>query len=225
MPLKVTVATPVYEHYHGEMVASLIGALLRFPHDLHFTAPRGPYLDVNRELAIREALALKYDRIIFIDSDMVFKPDALTQLLSNNKDIVGGNYYEKKLPLVSTIRFDDGKGGYLGGKIDMPKVPFKCAAVATGFMAINLHRVKECLAPPYFAYGTLGTEFQGEDIGFCKRAKKAGLEIWCDPRIPLLHMGELPYGMIADFGKPVQNAIPETNEALQNAIGGPKLVP
>jgi predicted O-methyltransferase YrrM len=30
----------------------------------------------------------------------------------------------------------------------------------------------------------------GEDLAFCIRAKKAGFKIWCDPTIPLNHIGE-----------------------------------
>ena len=205
--MRVTVAVPVYQHIHAETFISLMGALLRFPHELHLSTKRGPYLDVNREFAVTDALKVKSDYLIFIDSDMVFRSDALTRLLDNKKDILGGNYYEKHLPLDSTVRFDDGKGGFLGGQIDMPREPFKCAAVATGFMCIDLKRLVQCMAPPFFAYGTLGTEFEGEDIGFCRRARKAGLEVWCDPRMTLLHMGEMPFGMIADFTKPLQEII------------------
>jgi hypothetical protein len=198
--MRVCVATPCYQHVHAETFISLVGALLRcFPHELYLTSKRGPYLDVGREFCVRDALVHKCDKLLFVDSDMVFRQDALNQIVSHDKDIIGGNYYEKHFPLESTVRFDDGKGGYQGGKISMPKEPFKCAAVATGFMAINLKRLAECMSPPYFSYGTVGTEFEGEDIGFCRRARKAGLEVWCDPTIPLLHMGEMPYGMIDDF--------------------------
>ncbi len=225
--MRVTVAIPCYQHVHGETFISLMRALLQFPHELHVSMKRGPYLDVGREFCVTDAISVKSDYLIFVDSDMVFRADALTTLLDNHKDIVGGNYYEKSFPLVSTVRFDDGKGGFKGGQITMPKEPFKVAAVATGFMCIDLKRLQECMAPPYFAYGTLGTEFEGEDIGFCRKARKAGLEVWCDPRIPLLHMGEMPYGMIDDFSKPEyqpQNANESNGKALQNAIAGPKLV-
>jgi hypothetical protein len=78
---------------------------------------------------------------------------------------------------------------------EMPTELFQCGAVATGLMAINLKRLTAMMAPPYFTYGTLGTKFQGEDVGFCLRARPLGLEVWCDPTINVLHMGEFPYGI------------------------------
>lgn len=38
----------------------------------------------------------------------------------------------------------------------------------------------------------------GEDYSFCIKAKRAGVEIWCDPHFELLHFGDYQYG-IRDF--------------------------
>jgi hypothetical protein len=78
----------------------------------------------------------------------------------------------------------------------LPDEPFRVGAVATGLMAINLKRLTQCMAPPFFAYGTLGTRFVGEDIAFAQRATTAGLEVWCDPTVSVLHMGEFPFGVM-----------------------------
>lgn len=204
-PLQVTVGVPAYDHFKAEMAISLIGALLQFPHALHFSVQRSCYLDVNREMLLREAIAAKSDYLVFVDTDLVFRKDALEQLLAADKDIVGANYYEKRIPLVSTVK-PLGPNGRMAtdGKLIqgvLPSEPFQCAAVATGLMAINLKRLLECWPTgPYFAFGTLGTQFEGEDVGFCRRARDAGLEVWCEPRIGVLHMGEMPFGKLDDAG-------------------------
>jgi hypothetical protein len=36
----------------------------------------------------------------------------------------------------------------------------------------------------------------GEDYAFCKRARDAGFEIWCDPAFDVIHYGEYGYGRL-----------------------------
>jgi hypothetical protein len=199
-PLRVTVGVPAYDHFKAEMAISLIGALLQFPYELHFTVQRSCYLDVNREKLAEEALAMESDYLVFVDTDLVFRKDAIERLLAHKKDIIGANYYEKRLPLVSTVKPLQPDGSIAtDGKLipgTLPDEPFRVGAVATGLMAINLKRLTQCMAPPFFAYGTLGTRFVGEDIAFAQRATTAGLEVWCDPTVSVLHMGEFPFGVM-----------------------------
>lgn len=197
--MRVTVGIPIYESLKPKMAISLIGALVELRHEWMLTAKQGCYIDVSREECVKTALAQKSDYLVFIDTDMEFPGDAITRLLEHRKDVVGGAYNEKRLPPVSTVKMSNGKGGFLDGA-ELPSVPFKCAAVATGFMAINLKRMVQLMAPPFFAYetatrlkleATLGRG--GEDVAFCVRANNAGMEVWCDPTIPLKHWGEYPY--------------------------------
>lgn len=184
------------------MGVSLARCLVGFPFDVHFSIQRGPYLDLSREACVTEALTMKSDYLFFIDTDMVFPPDAMGRLLTHaaGKDIIGANYYEKRLPLVSTLKMPEGEG-FATGNIPMPTEPFPCAAIGTGFMVINLVRLQDCMAAPYFAYTTDATGVTrawasgpGEDTAFCLRARKAGLSVWCDPTFPILHSGEYLYG-------------------------------
>lgn len=196
---RVCIGVPTYEHWKAEMATSLIGALFRLPHEWMLTVKRGCYIDVAREECVVSALEKDADVLLFIDTDMMFPPEAVEQLLAHDKDIVGGAYHEKRLPLVTTVKLSDGNGGFVVGG-HLPDEVFPCAAVATGFMAINLKRLTQCMAPPYFAYETgqrLALEASlgraGEDVAFCVRAAKAGLQVWCDPTIPLKHLGEFAF--------------------------------
>jgi hypothetical protein len=187
------------------MVASLIGALLGdFPYTLQLTIQRGTYIAEGREMCLRAAIAAKSDYLVFIDTDITFPTDGIRKLIELKKDIVGGNYHEKRLPLQSTVKLKDfeGKHVFYQGAADLPDAPFIAAAVATGFMAINLERLQQCMAPPYFAIDAEGrpwraghgtTDGPGEDIAFCIRANQAGMEVWCDPTIKLGHLGEYEY--------------------------------
>jgi hypothetical protein len=200
--MQVTIGIPSLGLWKDVMGLSLARALVQFPCDVHFSIQRGPYLDLSRDACVNEAIAVKSDYLFFVDTDMVFPPNAMAQMLkcAEGKDILGGNYFEKRLPLVSTLKLSDGEG-FVEGKRTLPTVPFRCAAVGTGFMVIDLKRLQECLAAPYFAFTTDAAQATkawaagpGEDTAFCLRAAKAGLSVWCDPTIPLLHSGEYLYG-------------------------------
>lgn len=190
--MQVTIGIPSQGRWVDAMGESLVHALYQLPHGTHFACPRGPYLDLARESCLVMALAAKSDYLVFIDTDIQFPADALTKLLAHGKDIIGGTYHEKRLPLVSTVKLNDLNDGATVAHT-LPDAPFQCASVATGFMAINLKRLTACMAPPCFAYSSQGGQFMGEDVAFCRRARAAGLEVWCDPTIPLLHIGDFAY--------------------------------
>lgn len=199
-PLRVTVGVPCYAHFHAEMAISLIQALLRCPYELHLTVQRGCYIAEGREACVTAALGVGADYLMFIDTDMQFPADGIERLVAQGKDIIGGAYNEKRFPPTSTVKISDGNGGFATATVNLPSDPFRCAAVGTGFMAVNLKRLTAHLTAPFFAFTTDAHEVTrawasgpGEDTAFCLRAHRAGLEVWCDPTVKLGHWGEVAY--------------------------------
>src|SRR3990167_10149358 len=145
----------------------------------------------SRTNIVRTALKNDITHLLFVDSDMVFEPDALNILLEKDKDIIGANYNMRKFPLTSTIKIHDEKGV----KIYEPKSDmFECYAVSTGFMLIKMDVFKK-IPTPWFAYefDEKGDMKTGSDIWFCKQARKAGYKIYCDPTIQVGHIGDYVY--------------------------------
>ena len=143
---RVTVGIPCYDHFKVEMAISLIQAFLQgFPYELHLTVQRGTYIAEGREMCVRHALEAKSDVLMFIDTDIVFPPDGIHQLISLGKDIAGGNYHEKHLPLTSTVKLPDfeGKDVFYRGEATLPDQPFRAAAVATGCREIGRASCRE----------------------------------------------------------------------------------
>lgn len=197
---RVTVGIPCYDHFKAEMAVSLIAALLRCPYELHLTVQRGCYIAEGREACVTAALGVGADYLMFIDTDMQFPADGIERLVARNKDVIGAPYNEKRLPQVSTVKLSDGNGGFATATVNLPTDAFPCAAVGTGFMLVNLNRLLARLAPPFFAFTTDAHEVTrawasgpGEDTAFCLRARRAGLEVWCDPTVKLAHWGEAAY--------------------------------
>jgi GT2 family glycosyltransferase len=158
----------------------------------------GGYVDVNRNILVNSALEQKSTHIMFIDADMIFPDDAVLQLLSHDKDIIGGNYNvrldptAKELSGPTTKMLVDNVPVSMIGK-DFPTELFKCYAVATGFMLVKLS-VFEKLEMPYFdAWIDKNNKHYTEDVDFCRKAGEAGFEVYCDPKIKIGHVGSYTY--------------------------------
>jgi hypothetical protein len=68
---------------------------------------------------------------------------------------------------------------------------FECRAVGTGIMLIKTSIFLK-IPRPWFKMRTArtGMTLEGEDWYFCKKARKAGFSVWCDPTLECGHIGE-----------------------------------
>ncbi len=139
-----------------------------------------------------EAIEKGCDYLIFIDSDISFPADGINKLIARDKDIIGGMYNHKALPLRSTIRMVD-DGEFIESFIIPEEIIFKVFGLPTGFMLIKLDVIKDLKDPFDFGKREDGSLI-GEDINFCIRAKlELGIDSWCDPSIPIKHIGDFDY--------------------------------
>jgi hypothetical protein len=196
---KLCVGIPNQGSIKAETVYCLFGALfstvLKTGCGLHLVMPSGGFADEARRECAQEALDVGASHLMFIDSDMVFPEDGILTLASRNKRIIGANYNLRKLPLRSTVKISDREGNLIevpGEQI--PKQPFKCYAVATGFMLVQVSVFKELPKPWfYYEYSEGKDATTGEDVGFCKKVREKGIDIWCDPTIEVKHIGDYAY--------------------------------
>jgi hypothetical protein len=177
-----------------DTVSCLMASMAHFPVPIHMIMPVGGYVAQNRTMSVRMAMEHGSTHIMFIDSDMTFPPDGMERLFKQNKRIIGANYNARQLPLVSTVKLFDKNGNFTKGSAkNFPKKTFKVAAVGTGFCLIDL-KVFDEIDLPWFWAGFEGDEmFKTEDVYFCLKAKKFGIDTWCDPTIEVLHLGDYRY--------------------------------
>jgi hypothetical protein len=177
-------------HWKDRTVASLVLAVKALGCEQHIGIQGGPYTHWNREELVADAFKVTATHLMFVDTDVAFRPDAIPRLLAHRKDVVGAMYNCKTLPPLNTIKMADDQGNLVGVKgEDVPRELFRCAALPGGFMLIDLARLRERVEPPYFTCEPP----TGEDVFFCRKAAAAGLEIWCDPLIPVQHVGDYAY--------------------------------
>lgn len=189
---KISIGIPCYDTMKVSTALSLAAALKTLDCELVLNAQKGPYMHWNRDACLANALDEDCSHLMFVDTDMVFPADGIGRLLELGKDIVGGLYNTKTVPPQATVKLADEDGVLLFGAVPIPQQPFQCWAVATGFMLINLDAL---------AAAGLGDRDRwfiadkpiGEDFYFCRLAAEHGLEVWCDPTIPLQHLGDFAY--------------------------------
>lgn len=151
--------------------------------------------DARNSLA-KKACESDFDRILWIDSDMVFNADLFERLsarIDEGYDFVTGLYFSRRMPIIPIIykkvicsqkagRFYSEAHEYT----DYPKDSlFKVEACGFGGCMMTTKMVKDIAEKFGLPFSpVLGL---GEDLSFCQRATEAGYDIYCDSSIKLGH--------------------------------------
>jgi len=200
--MKITLAVCTNREVKPKTLGSLL-EMVAYSRDVDFhifVATRGYTIAENREYCVVQAQKNGSDYLLFVDDDMTFPKDTLERLLGANKGVIGVNSYSRVLPLCSTVGLMDEKGNYKHPdkypewEMKIPDELFKAYFVGCGVCLIDM-KVFEKIKKPYFQFitGKNGMVIHGEDGSFCEKVKKAGGDIWCDPAIPVGHLGEYEY--------------------------------
>jgi len=141
--------------------------------------------------------SIKYDYLMWIDSDMIWDPSQMFKLMSHNVDIVGGIYKMQDEIHYATVK--DWNENYFkqNGTFqfmtdnDLGTTLTEVTYNGFGFMLIK-YGVFESMEYPWFRpiYYDLGNnvyDFTAEDVGFCRMAKDAGFKIYIDPTVIVKH--------------------------------------
>ncbi len=204
--MKITFALPTNRGFQAETLESAMKMVAENKqYDWHIICPSEGYdISQNRNYIAVQAARNKSDWLIMIDDDMVFNPETINKLISNNKDICGVAYHSRgsvdKIKLVeddimAIAETEQGKYINLETNPD-PKYKdvFECYATGTGIMLIRTEIFWK-IPQPWFAfeYYENGACKQGEDWTWCLKAKKYGFKTFCDPTIYVGHLGDFVF--------------------------------
>jgi len=152
--------------------------------------------------------------LMFIDADIGFEPEHIFKLLLHDKDLVGGMYPKKSLPIDYVVNVDPAVVG-ANGEIPTYGDLIPLTRLGTGFMMIKRAVLVKMMAayPETHYIGNIGLdkkydefmfalfdthitkdlEYNSEDWTFCDRWRAIGGEIWGDITIKLDHTGHFRY--------------------------------
>jgi hypothetical protein len=208
--MKVVLSIPTYGHVDPQCARSVRAAVMTAAN--HGTQWVGDYstdrlsYGTGRNLVARtiiEEVDVPVDGIVWIDSDMIVPVDAIWRLLAtvekNSFDFLTGIYHQRggeHLPVVyihnpKTDRFNQ-------ASMYPEKSIVKLDACGFGFVYTSVSMLEKMKAHPdfkddggeWFPDYREGHGKYGEDIGFCRLAMKAGIQLYADSNILLGHCGE-----------------------------------
>lgn len=186
---KVIIGMPCTEMVKAK-TAHAVGCLtIDNPKIIDFLMIQSCDLASSRMWLVKQAKQLGATHLLFVDSDMLFPRDALDRLLAHDKDIIGVEYNKRKFPLETVT-------AYLPGHPKSETEPYKVSVAGTGLMLIKLSIFDDPkMGKNWFSFGrnAEGQNVIGEDGWFCFTAREAGYDVWVDPTIKVVHLGEYGY--------------------------------
>jgi hypothetical protein len=207
--LKVLIATPAYD---GRLdvwyTTSLVNSVRIAQDNGIFLHPVFMSYDALVQRARNDLfkLALEYDAVIWIDSDLEWNPMWIMELLGSDKDVIGGTYRKKtddaELYTVKTNNLES-KDGLI--KVD---------GLGMGFVKMSKKAVQALwdASQPYQNEGREGRmvcdiqivdgQLCSEDVMLFAKLRGLGFDVWLDPRMTCCHIGTKKFfGNFEDFAK------------------------
>ena len=141
--------------------------------------------------------------LFFVDADIGWEPWHLLVLLNHDKDVIGGLYPMKSLPIKWCVNGFDGAEEGADGLQEVSKT-------GTGFLLIKRHVFEKLKSHPavkpfandiglpkeldphmktYFDTGVRENRYYSEDWAFCENWRDLGGRVWVDKRVLLRHSG------------------------------------
>ena len=193
---RVLIAVPALDTMPTQTAYSMLTLKRDCPSRFSFIV-RASCADARNMLA-REAIESGADRVLWIDSDMVFQDDLMLRLgddLDAGWDMVCGIYFKRELPVTPVIykAITDNEG--VLPYYDYPRETLFPVA-GCGFGAVmTTTRILKRVAEAEEGVGPFTPlPILSEDLSFCWRAKRAGARIGCDSRVKVGHVGVIAYG-------------------------------
>ena len=201
--MKILIAVPCMATVHTEFYKSSVALRLVPGNDYQYATSESSLIYDARNQLAKLACEGNFDRVLWLDSDMVFPPDLLARLnarLDEGYDYVSAMYFTRKTPTVPVVY----KEVYLEDLPDGKKLPhaipyndypkdslFEIAGSGFGAVMMNVSMLQDVA-------NSCGLPFSprlgfGEDLTFCQMAKELGYELYCDSSIKLGHVGNKIY--------------------------------
>lgn len=193
--MKIFIAVPSFETLPALFCQSL--ALLKRADDTMIGFEVGSLVYNARNNLARQAIKAEADYVLWLDSDMVFRPDLLQRMLAvcqeNDIDFLTALCFRRKPPYTPTLfdkleRLPDDKGASYTALMSVPDGRFQVGGcgfagvlMSTDVLMSVMIKFEGRMFDPLPGFG--------EDVSFCWRARQCGYEIWCDSSIEMGHVG------------------------------------
>lgn len=190
--MKILIAVPCMDQVPVLFCHSL--AQLQKTGECALMMKAGSLIYTSRNAIATEAIKMDADYVLWLDSDMVFKPDTLIRMLetlkANDLDILSGLYF-RRVPPYSPVLFDkiemDGEECDYSEFQSIPDGLFEVGACGFGCVLMKTDVFFDVQSKFGNMFAPIGNT--GEDVAFCWRARQCGYKVFCDPSVICGHVG------------------------------------
>ena len=193
--MKTMIAIPCMDAVQTDFCRSLVN--MRYVGDILFRFTECSLIYHARTQLCRMALEAEADFVLWLDSDVIFPPNLMEDLMADiqGKDMVTAIYYKRRPPF-SPVIWKTTRPGILPGQgeviayDDFPEDGlFEIDACGFGAVLMKTGVIRDVANTFHETFGPIPGF--GEDLSFCIRARGCGYKIWADPALKIGHKGSM----------------------------------
>ncbi len=189
--VRLLIGTPTAEYARRADFYSHYNLISRPPGTV-CVAISGQSIAQNRNLIVEQAITLGSTHVMFIDDDVICKPDIIYKLLEHRKEIVTALQLKRNFPhfpLIFDERVNETEANHFQLKeLDSGLKRIYSAGLGCVLIDINVFRNME---KPWFRLGEFKPDQMSEDTGFFKRADLAGVVSYVDLDCTVGHIASM----------------------------------
>lgn len=193
--MKTLIAIPCFDMVHTDFFESFVKMEKE---GTSFTTVKNTMIYSARNLIAANAIDAGFDRVLWLDSDMIFPTDMIPRLYAamdkTGAGLVSGLYFTRRIPIkpniFSELWYNETEDGLDAGAEMIYEYPDDIIEIkACGFgcclTSVDLiKRVGDKFGSPFTP-----VDGMGEDLSFCYRVSQLGEKMFCDTRIKCGHVG------------------------------------
>ena len=193
--MRLFIAVPSHGMWEAAMAHSLAVTMAHLaasdgPEHMHLMRCESSKLASGRTDLAKAALEQGADRILWVDTDQIFRPQHVRALLAHDLDIVAVDYAKKIPSQESVCAALDGTVLKKGTGLE------EVAHAGMGLMLVKTDVFRKVGLPWFqFQWNPVTQDDIGEDVFFCRKARAAGFKVFVDHDASdgIGHVGKFTY--------------------------------
>ena len=189
--MKLLIGIPTLDFVHVEFMKCLTALIMRLrDKNINFDLDieSGTLVYLARERIAHRAINEEYTHVLWLDSDMIFTPDILDDLMFSGRGFVTGIYHARRKGYASCI-FKSIDINSIERFKEYPRETFEIAGCGFGCVLVETEILKVVCLTKGSCFTPLPS--LGEDIAFCKRCTELGFKLYCEPSVVCGHIGHI----------------------------------
>jgi len=189
--IKILIGIPTASNYiHRKFMQSLMS--LQYPQncDVDINIVSGYQLPFSRNRIVQRAIETNSDYVFFIDADMVFSPDLLTNLLKHDVPMVNALAFRRTSPHYPCIfSWNEKESCYETMSYTTGLLSVDATGMAAHLIKTEVFKKMKEANPdkPWYYYRD---DLFSSDLTFCENARMIGYEILIDTDTKIGHIGD-----------------------------------